>query len=336
MSATHDSYEETHVSIARQPIKSLVFTSKKASFAVHMASSNASPAAFGSPLSTSNDCVDQITRPRTPYLNPIQLATHALGAQHALPQHHTLASKNRNTNTVVPLVLLSSHRARGRPDYTRALFDARTSAYSTPGPSALNFTSPCSSPFSHIRNTQSTTLNAHSTNAVRLSNPIHREGPQVWQSWKHSNTAIGCFCSLKPCICVAVTLTTLRHSSEGSSRASTKIQYPYVPRNLMTISPPSLSPSTSINTDASMTPTVDTPSFAYTDLQTGTVYFKEESEDQEERHQQTDPSYTAKSPRVLCSCERQPLNALRMSSLSPQNCTECAGWNLNSCPLVGS
>lgn len=227
MSAIHDGYEGTHISIARQPIKSLVFTSKKASFAMHMVPSNVSLATFESPLSTSKDCVNQVEPPRTPYLNPIQLATHALGARHALPQHHALASNKRGINTVVPLVLLSSHRTRGRPAYIRALSDARTSAYPTSGPPSPDFTSTCSNSSSLIQNTQSTTLNTHSTTAIVFSSkprfPIHREGPQFWKYWKHSNTA-GCFCSLKPCVCVTVTPKILHHSSEGRSRASTRIQ----------------------------------------------------------------------------------------------------------------
>ena len=106
----------------------------------------------------------------TPCLNPIQLATRALGARHALPQHHAFASKDRDVNTVIPLVFLSSPRARGRPAYTRALSDARTTAHPTPDLSSPDLTPVCSSSTSPIRNIQPTILSAHSATATVVSN----------------------------------------------------------------------------------------------------------------------------------------------------------------------
>lgn len=65
-----------------------------------------------------------------------------------------------------------------------------------------------------------------------------------------------------------------------------------------------------------MTPTIDAPSYAYTDLQTSTVCVEEDLEDQEEKYKHAGPNHTTKSPPVPCSCERQLLNALRASFLS--------------------
>ncbi len=211
MSATHGSYEGTHISTSRQPIKSFVYTSKKASFAVHMASSNVSRAALESRSSTSKDCEDQVKRP---VLNPIQLVTHALGARHALPQNHALASpKDRDIGNVVPLVLPSARRGCGSPVYARALSDARSSSYPTPGLPYPDYTPTYSNSPSHIRNTDSTTLGTHSMTTMESLN-THRETLQLWQRYKDSNIITSCFCSLKPCVCGIVTSKFLRHSSK--------------------------------------------------------------------------------------------------------------------------
>ena len=178
VSGIHDGYEETHVPAARHPIKSLVFTSQKASFAVHMASSNVSLVASESRFSTSKNSIDQVECPRTPYLNPIQLATHALGARHALPQHHDLASKDSGANIIVPLVLLSSLRARGGPAYTCALSHARSSANPTPGFSSPDFNPICSSSASSVRHARSTVPSAHPATAI------------LWPSEQRFETAI--------------------------------------------------------------------------------------------------------------------------------------------------
>ena len=91
-----------------------------------MASSNVSRTVLEPRFSTSKDREDQAKRP---VLNPAQLITHALGARHALPKNHALATpKDRDIGTVVPLVLLSARRGCGSPVYTRALSDARTSS----------------------------------------------------------------------------------------------------------------------------------------------------------------------------------------------------------------
>ena len=336
MSATHSSYGGTHVSTAIQPIKSFVYTSKKASFAAHMASSTVSLAVLESRLSTSKDCEDRVKRP---VLNPIQLGTHALGARHALPLDHALASpKDRDIGTVVPLVLLSARRGCGRPVYTRALSDARTSSSPTPGAPSPDFTPTRSDSSTSIRNTKSTALSAYSTTTMEFLGthrlPIHRETLQSWQRCGPSSITTSCFCSLKPCVCDIVTSKILRHISKESQRPSTPIQYPHVSPSSMVSSSPSLSPSISINT---MTPTVETPSCAYTDIQTDTNYFKKHHGDhQEEEHQQPGPAYMAEFLCVPCPCEPQPFNALGMSFVSLQPCTECPRRNPNSVSLPGS
>ena len=336
MSATHNSYGETHVSTASQPIKSFVYTSKKASFAAHMASSTVSLSALDSRFSTSKDSEDRVKRP---ILNPIQLGTHALGARHALPLDHALASpKDRDIGTIVPLVLLSTRTGCGRPVYTRALSDARTSSSPTPGLPSPDFTPTCSSSSSPIRNTKSTVLSARSMTTMEFLSThrfsIHRETPQLWQHCGPSSIITSCFCSLKPCVCGIVTSKILRHSSKESQRPSTPIQYPHVSPYSMVSSSPSLSPSISSNTT---TPAVETPSCAYTDIQTDTNYFeKHHGDHQEEDHQNPGPAYMAEFPCVPCPCEPQPFNALGMSFVSLHPCTQCTRRNPDSGSLPGS
>jgi len=354
MSAAHGGYEGAHVSAARQPIKSFVYTSKKASFAAHMASSTVSLSALESRCSTSKDCVGQVKRP---VLNPIQLATHALGAQHALPQDHALASsKDKAIGTLVPLVVLSARGDCGRQVYTRALSDARASAYPAPGLRSTNppspgltfpgltstgltstgltspdlpspeFTPPCSSSSYPNRDTKPTVLSAHPLTTMEFSSthkfPFSRETLKLWKRGRHPNIATSCFCSLKPCVCIYVTSKIRRHNSEESQRAATRFKYPHVSPSSIVSSSPSLSPSIPINT---MTPTVETPSCAYTNIQP-TNYFKKDHQDhQEEEHQQPDSAYMTESPCApcLCPCEPQPFNALRMSFVSSHPCMEC-------------
>ena len=336
MLATHSSYKETHVSTASQPIKSFVYTSKKASFAAHMASSTVSLAALESRLSTSKYCEGHV---KYPVLNPIQLGTHALGARHALPLDHALASpKDGDINTVVPVVLLSARRGCGRPVYTRALSDARTSSSPTPGFPSPDFTPTLSGSSSPIRNTKSTVLSAHSKTAMEFLRthrfPTHRETLQLWQRCGPSSIITSCFCSLKPCVCGIVTSKILRHSSKESQRPSTPVQHSYDSPSSTVSSSPSLSPSISINT---MTPTVETPSCAYTDIQTDTNYFnKHHGDHPEEENQQPGPAYMAEFPYVPCPCEPQPLNALGMSFVSLHPCTECLRRNPNSGSLPSS
>ena len=323
MLGTHDDIEETNVSAAMHSIKSLVFTSQKASFATHMASSNVSPAACNLRSSASRNYVNQVERPRAPYLNPIQLATHALGARHALPQRHALASKDRDVDTVIPLVvLLSSRKARGRPAYTSALSDARTLACPIPDRSSTNLTPTCPTSSSPIRNTG---LNSHSpTTLVFSSKQRFPERVKFWQRWEHSYAPTSCFCSLESCVCVTAIPKIPRHSPEGSQRTWTKNQYPYASSASVVSSSPSLSPSTSINADALMTPSVKTPVFTYLDLRTDTIHSKEDRGGrQEETCKQPDPGSAVESLRVPCFCESQSLDALGMPFNSLHPCTEC-------------
>lgn len=125
---------------------------------------------------------------------------------------------------------------------------------------------------SPIRNTKSTVLSTHSMTTMEFLNthrfPIHRRILQFWQLYKHSDTITSCFCGLKPCVCDIVTSKSLRHSFKDSHRPSTQIQHPH-------ISPPmivSLSVAISINT---MTPILETPSCASTNIQPDTNNFKE-------------------------------------------------------------
>lgn len=103
------------------------------------------------------------------------------------------------------------------------------------------------------------------------------------------------------------------------------IQYPHVSLPLIVSSSPSLLPSISIIT---MTPTVETPSCAYTNIQPDTYNFKEHHGDhQEEEHQQPDPAYMAEFPCAPSPCEPQPFNAFRISCAFLHPCTECTRRN---------
>ena len=151
--------------------------------------------------------------------------------------------------------------------------------------------------------------------------PIHRRILQFWQLYKHSDTITSCFCGLKPCVCDIVTSKSLRHSFKDSHRPSTQIQHPH-------ISPPmivSLSVAISINT---MTPILETPSCASTNIQPDTNNFKEHHcERHDEGHQQPDPAYMAEFLCVPCPCEPQPFNAFRISFAFLRPCTECSRRN---------
>lgn len=220
MSGTHGSYEGAHVSAVSQPIKSFVFTSKKASFVAHMASSTVSLAALESRFYTSKDCVDQV---KCPGLHPIQLVTHALGVHHAVPQDHALASaKDRAIGTAVPLALLSARGDCGRLVYTRARSDARTSAYPTPCLPSPDFTPTCSISSSPILNTKAAVLSAYSMTTMEFSSthrlPLYMETLKSWQRWRYSNISTSCLCSPNSCVCVHVTSKILPHISEETKR----------------------------------------------------------------------------------------------------------------------
>jgi hypothetical protein len=237
--------------------------------------------------------------------------------------HHR---KTRAIGTVVPLVLLSARRDCGRLVYTRALSDARASAYPTAPYLPILLLRLLVLP--PIHNTNFTVLSAHSMTTVEFSSthrfPISRETLQFGSVGGILIPLLVASAVSNHVFVSTLLQTILRHSSEDSQRASTQIQYPHVSPSSTVSSSPSLSPSISINT---MTPTVETPSCAYTDIQPTNNFKKDHGDHQEEEHQQPDSAYMAESPYVPCPCPCEPqpqsFNALRMSFVSLHPCMEC-------------
>ena len=83
-----------------------------------------------------------------------------------------------------------------------------------------------------------------------------------------------------------------------------------------------------------MTPTIDAPSYAYTDLQTSTVCVEEDLKDQEEKYKHAGPK------RQNLRLFHAPVSVSyltrsgRPSSL--MTFTECIEWKPNFCSLFGS